>query len=719
MLYKLVLLLFLVFIAKVEVRASTLSNEDNFKKFKNEKILIYLDKDRNLFNYKTNDKNEGLYYSWVKRLEEITEMKFEIIEKSHSEFEEGINKGIPDLVFGIEDTRMNSDTYSYVDKPLLLPAAILSDKSAPVISSESELINRKTVSIEGDLLNNKTLMFDVEVAPSSKIGIEGIINKDYDFYLEDLQEALILIQEHSNFNLKINTLSDNLKTEYYFGVRKKYSILLKVLEDILDEYNFDKKFAHRKVLNYIKNIQLSSKNVKKYFNDKSTLKVYIPPKEDVFPLYFRDDEFIEKGVLIEYFSEIESILDVEVEFIEGDLDKCDINPFVLLINNEIKGDQGSYLTTPYYEFQYLIFNNRNSDYVFSINGLEETKIAVVKGSITEVFLNEKGYKNNLLYYDSQVEVLEAVNSGKADIFLGGIKGTDLIIKKHDLNNIKVAGVVQDRVSLAFGVLSSDFVLHKTLNFLEKNYFFDLHLKNRDYIENSIGLINQYKVSILTIIISISVAIFFLRHIKKVVYINKRLKELNIGLIKTLETANSFNDEDTGVHIKRVGRYCEIIAKELKLPKKLSNKIVLYSSLHDIGKIGISDSILKKESKLSNWEFNEMKRHPEIGYEMLKELNIDEVALNIIRYHHERWDSKGYNFGLHQEEIPIEARIMSLADVYDALRQKRAYKEAYTHEAALKVIQLESGKHFDPNIVNAFIRKQHLIKKAYDEEGNKP
>lgn len=711
------LLFFAVFITKEEIKALPLGKE-TFKKFKDEKILIYLDRDRDLFNYKTNNKNEGLYYRWIRSLEKTTGLEFEVIEKSHLEFEEGIKEGIPDLVFGIEDTKENIATYNYIDKPLLLPAAILSDKSIPTINSESELINKKVVYIEGDLLKNEVVRFDIEVVPSSKNGIEGIINKDYDFYLEDLQEALINIQEYPNLNLKINSLSDNVKTKYYFGGREKYSPLLKILEKKLEEHNFDKKFTHKKVLTYLKNIQLSSEEVRRYFSKKRLLKVYIPSKEDMFPLYFRDDEFIEKGVLVEYFSEIEKMLDIKVEFIEENLEKCDINPFVLLINNKVKGEKGSYLTTPYYEFQYLIFNNKSSDYIFSINGLKEKKIAVVEGSITETFLNEKGYKNNLLYYDSKFEVIEAVNSGKADVFLGGIKGTDILLKKYNLKNIKVAGVVQDKISLAFGVLSNDYPLYKTLNFLEKNYFFDLNIKNRDYIENHIGVISPHKLSIITIIISVIIIIILERHIRRTVYANKRLKELNIGLIKTLETANSFNDEDTGVHIKRVGRYCEIISRELKLPRKLANKIVLYSSLHDIGKIGIDDSILKKNSKLSSLEFDQMKRHPEIGYEMLKELNIDKVALNIIRYHHERWDGKGYNFGLHQEEIPIEARIISISDVYDALRQKRAYKEAYTHEAAIKIIQSESGKHFDPDIVNAFIYKQNLIKKVYEEEGSK-
>ena len=109
----------------------------------------------------------------------------------------------------------------------------------------------------------------------------------------------------------------------------------------------------------------------------------------------------------------------------------------------------------------------------------------------------------------------------------------------------------------------------------------------------------------------------------------------------------------------------------------------------------------------------MKKHTEIGFNLMKDLEVSEIALNIIRYHHEKWNGSGYGVGLKEEEIPLEARIVALADVYDAIRQERVYKKAFSHEQAFDIIISESGKHFDPNIVKTFIKKHRKFQKIFD------
>jgi len=135
-----------------------------------------------------------------------------------------------------------------------------------------------------------------------------------------------------------------------------------------------------------------------------------------------------------------------------------------------------------------------------------------------------------------------------------------------------------------------------------------------------------------------------------------------------------------------------------------------SPLHDIGKVGVPDSVLLKPGKLSKEEFEIMKRHVDLGAETLQAA-LDRypharfliVAREIAMYHHERWDGRGYPQGLAGENIPLAARILALADVYDALTSKRAYKDAFSHEVSRDIIIKDSGKHFDPAIVDAFLR----------------
>jgi HD-GYP domain-containing protein (c-di-GMP phosphodiesterase class II) len=135
-----------------------------------------------------------------------------------------------------------------------------------------------------------------------------------------------------------------------------------------------------------------------------------------------------------------------------------------------------------------------------------------------------------------------------------------------------------------------------------------------------------------------------------------------------------------------------------LAADVCSKISRFASLHDVGKVGIPDSILKKPGKLTPEEWEEMKKHTIYGYDLLKEARADQIAQNIALCHHEKFDGAGYPYGLKGDTIPMEARIVALADVFDALTNKRCYKEAFSNDTAKEMITEASGSHFDPEIV---------------------
>ncbi len=189
---------------------------------------------------------------------------------------------------------------------------------------------------------------------------------------------------------------------------------------------------------------------------------------------------------------------------------------------------------------------------------------------------------------------------------------------------------------------------------------------------------------------------------------ERLERLTYGLVSALESANYYNDSDTGNHIRRVSRYSGVIAELYGLEKEFVKKIVMYSSLHDVGKVGIDDAILKKPGKFSPEEFKRMQEHVVIGARMLQCEEMDPIARNIVKYHHEKWDGTGYVEGLKGERIPLEARIVAVADVYDALGSKRPYKKAFTEEKIDKIMREEAGKHFDPDLIEVFFAGKEKI-----------
>lgn len=189
-------------------------------------------------------------------------------------------------------------------------------------------------------------------------------------------------------------------------------------------------------------------------------------------------------------------------------------------------------------------------------------------------------------------------------------------------------------------------------------------------------------------------------------INKLTKRTNQSVIESVfafAKAISLKDHYTGEHVEKTVKYAEAIGRELGLSKDDLERINQASMLHDLGKIGIPEQILHKNSALSEEEYNQIKRHPQIGIEILSNIQYFHGVIPFILYHHERWDGKGYPTGLKGEEIPMGARVVAIADVFEALTSDRPYRKAYSSQKAVELICQDSGTKFDPHAVNAFVK----------------
>lgn len=185
---------------------------------------------------------------------------------------------------------------------------------------------------------------------------------------------------------------------------------------------------------------------------------------------------------------------------------------------------------------------------------------------------------------------------------------------------------------------------------------------------------------------------------------EQLKRAHVDLVRRLGAAAEYKDEDTGEHIARMSNYSKALALAFGLTEPHAELIRQAAPMHDIGKIGIPDAILLKPGKLTDSEMSEMREHTTIGGKILKDSDspLLQLAYQLAMEHHEKWDGSGYPAGLKGEAISLEARIVALADVFDALTSKRPYKEPWPVEDAMAFIREQAAKHFDPELAKCFI-----------------
>jgi len=190
-------------------------------------------------------------------------------------------------------------------------------------------------------------------------------------------------------------------------------------------------------------------------------------------------------------------------------------------------------------------------------------------------------------------------------------------------------------------------------------------------------------------------------------VRERTRELNdsrLEIIRRLGLAAEYKDNETGMHVIRISCYCKVMAKGIGMSKEDVDLILSASPMHDIGKIGIPDNILRKPGRLDPEERAIMEQHSEIGARIIGEHDnpLLKMARVVALTHHEKWNGKGYPNGLEGENIPLPGRIVAIADVFDALVSKRPYKEPWPFEKAVALIKDEAGQHFDPALVDVFV-----------------
>ncbi|KAA1257574.1 Cyclic di-GMP phosphodiesterase response regulator RpfG [Rubripirellula obstinata] len=339
--------------------------------------------------------------------------------------------------------------------------------------------------------------------------------------------------------------------------------------------------------------------------------------------------------------------------------------------------------------------------------------------IVQAYLEEEGFRNFLTTTDSTTAV-EQIQSEKPDILLLDINmpqvsGLEILEKMRASKELRLVPAIvltasnDPEVKLkALRLGASDF-LAKPVDPSE------LMLR----VQNVLA-VKAYQDHLADYSIQLE---------KKVMARTQELVLSRQEAIHCLARAGEYRDDDTGHHVTRVGRYARLIAEELGFARERLDLIEQAAQLHDVGKIGIPDAILHKPGKLDPQEFDLMRTHCNVGRKIINPLSHEEsirltthtsvgmqimgstnspvlkLAAVIAASHHEKWDGNGYPSGIAGTEIPIEGRIVAVADVFDALSSSRPYKDAFPIEKCLQILLEGRGTHFDPDVLDAFMRRQ--------------
>lgn len=341
---------------------------------------------------------------------------------------------------------------------------------------------------------------------------------------------------------------------------------------------------------------------------------------------------------------------------------CNLNPAILVVDDDPFIRES--ISTLLGEYNYSAVACESAGE--AMDRLREDKIDVVLTDIEMPGTTGIEFLGGVRAVYPEIPVILMTGFAELDMAVDAIKkgAFDFIIKPYSPDYLVHA--IEKAVS------------HRRLSQIEKNY--------KTMLEDTVRIRTKEAVDALTMV-----------------------KKMSFELIQRLTAVAEFRDVETGSHIKRIGLYAAKIAIALDMPADFVEKITFAGPMHDIGKIGIPDSILLKPASLTHEEFDIMKLHPEIGGKILSGSVHEwiQMAELIALTHHERWDGTGYPEGLKKEDIPVEGRLVMLCDHYDALRSRRPYrKSSLSHQEVFKVLTEGDGRtmpgHFDPDVLNAFI-----------------
>lgn len=700
---KVIFIFFIVYITSFSLKL-TKSEELWLEKNKGKTFTLAIANTSNPFYYIDNFHHpKGVYIDFFHYLEKHMDIKFKYIDKPNKELTSLLNKGAIDIGLDMANTPKRKENYYFINLFNEYEILLITKDVINLNSLKHKKIGVICNTTENIVFKNIYPDFPFTLVPLNSLneGFKKLENKEID--------ALLGKDKYlpgKNYNIVHLDRIDKISNQ--MAIKKEFRTFVSIIRKYRNLYTNDCLVTslRKNRIEYYKNLLKNYKPLQEVQKKYKELIIEIPDENKILPFYYKkNNKFL--GYIPERMEEFSQILNIPI-ILKKRSEILNLNYNIKAFDSINFKNHSKYLI-PYYEADMVIVSKTNNKFIKNPKELIEKNLGII--TIDDLKSRNLKYMKNSKIYFSTDEALDDLINNKVEYLVGDFKRISLAISNRYMgDSVKIAGFTNNQSYFSYG--TNDPLLADLIEKIMPNYISENEILSNELVTNRIIDINhKYIFTIFTISMFVLIILLFL--LKKATKEKNRANKITKALVNSFETANQYNDEDTGMHIIRVNKYSQFIARKLKCSKKFIEEIGEYASLHDVGKIGIPDIILKKPGKLTNEEFEAMKEHTKIGFHLIKKMYIGKIAENIALYHHEKYNGKGYPFGLYGNEIPLEARIVSLADVYDALRQKRVYKKSFSHEEAMTIIINESGQSFDPKLVTIFIKYNDIFEEIFE------
>ncbi|HDS9359699.1 TPA: transporter substrate-binding domain-containing protein [Enterobacter chengduensis] len=577
------------------------------------------------------------------------------------------------------------------------------------------LFRRDDATLEGVQQRYPNLTFrSLRLVSSSDEAFKLLADREADFYINDASEM-----ENTQRYYLISRPFPELRIPVVLGFSPELLPLREKINTFIAEWHRSgelQKSLDESRRNYLLSRIVISPTEKRWIATHR-LSVTLPKNENFAPLIWKDRQGYH-GTAIDLINDMRDLLGltVDVHYVDNYTRALhrEAWPVRLVdIAESTSTEHAAGRIGPDVAWHNAYYNRIGQPFLWDEESVRNQRVGVLEGSFSAAYLRQRFGNDAIVVTRRSVDALiDAIENNKIDYILGDLSSLESSLRGNELFRgvLKVAGVTRTEFIIGPWV-QPDHPLFNLLSQIHRLSEFRTQIERREeqrafpeLTRNTLKIISV--MLLITVLFSLVMLLMMRRHIRQNRIVNR-------NIVQALEKVNRAHDDETGSHIQRVAQYCGLMARELGLSRRMVRDIEHFASLHDVGKIAVPDRILRKQGPLTAEEFEEMKLHTLKGWRIIQGLGLGAVAENIIHFHHEKWDGSGYPQGLRGEHIPLEARILALADVYDALRQKRVYKPSFTHERACELILEGAGRHFDPQLIALFRLHHQRFKDIFD------